>query len=128
MPATLTPQKKTKRKTTISSGQNTLHSVAEQDTTAPIVFIEIYRWLSLYKGIDKSQRLLYKRTLNDFKMLYLNEEISLLAMEAVTKHDSLEPADILIGVTGVYYNIPVYTHNTKHFKLIKNISLYQEVS
>ena len=58
----------------------------------------------------------------------LNEEISLLAMEAVTKHDSLEPADILIGVTGVYYNIPVYTHNTKHFKLIKNISLYQEVS
>lgn len=40
----------------------------------------------------------------------------------------LEPADILIGVTGVYYNIPVYTHNTKHFKLIKNISLYQEVS
>ena len=78
--------------------------------------------------IDKPQRLLYKRTLNDFKMLYLNEEISLLAMEAVTKHDSLEPADILIGVTGVYYNIPVYTHNTKHFKLIKNISLYQEVS
>ena len=93
-----------------------------------IIFIEIYRWLSLYKGIDKPQRLMYKRTLNDFKMLYLNEEISLLAMEAVTKHDSLEPADILIGVTGVYYNIPIYTHNTKHFKLIKNISLYQEVS
>ena len=31
MSATLTPQKKTKRKATISSGQNTLHSVAEQD-------------------------------------------------------------------------------------------------
>ena len=81
----------------------------ENIAITPIIFIEIYRWLSLYKGIDKSQRLLYKRTLNDFKMLYLNEEISLLAMEAVTKHDSLEPTDILIGVTGVYYNIPVYT-------------------
>lgn len=105
-----------------------INNIRCREYCTPIIFIEIYRWLSLYKGIDKSQRLLYKRTLNDFKMLYLNEEISLLAMEAVTKHDSLEPADILIGVTGVYYNIPVYTHNTKHFKLIKNISLYQEVS
>lgn len=50
----------------------------ENIAITPIIFIEIYRWLSLYKGIDKSQRLLYKRTLNDFKMLYLNEEISLL--------------------------------------------------
>ena len=56
----------------------------ENIAITPIIFIEIYRWLSLYKGIDKSQRLLYKRTLNDFKMLYLNEEISLLAMESVT--------------------------------------------
>ena len=56
----------------------------ENIAITPIIFIEIYRWLSLYKGIDKSQRLLYNRTLNDFKMLYLNEEISLLAMEAVT--------------------------------------------
>ena len=40
----------------------------ENIAITPIIFIEIYRWLSLYKGIEKSQRLLYKRTLNDFKM------------------------------------------------------------
>ncbi len=36
--------------------------------------------------------------------------------------------DILIGATGVYYDLPVYTHNIKHFKLIKGITLYQEQS
>ena len=32
----------------------------ENIAITPIIFIEIYRWLSLYKGIDKSQRLQYK--------------------------------------------------------------------
>ena len=36
--------------------------------------------------------------------------------------------DILIGTTEVYYDLPVYTHNIKHFKLIKGITLYQEQS
>ena len=57
MPATLTPQKKTKRKTTISSGQNTLHSVAEQDTTAPIETEEAERIQRLKEAIPQLQEL-----------------------------------------------------------------------
>ena len=57
MPATLTPQKKAKRKTTISSGQNTLHSVAEKDTTAPIETEEAERIQRLKEAIPQLQEL-----------------------------------------------------------------------
>ena len=57
MPATLTPQKKTKRKTTISSGQNSLHSVAEQDTTTPIETEETERIQRLKEAIPLLQEL-----------------------------------------------------------------------
>ena len=57
MSATLTPQKKTKRKATISSGQNTLHSVAEQDTIAPIETEEAERIQRLKEAIPKLQEL-----------------------------------------------------------------------
>ena len=35
-------------------------------------------------------------------------------------------SDIFIGATGLYYGLPVYTHNLKHFRLIKEIILYEE--
>ena len=57
MSATLTPQKKTKRKATISSGQNTLHSVAEQDTIAPIETEEAERIQRLKEAIPQLQEL-----------------------------------------------------------------------
>ena len=57
MPATLTPQKKNKRKTSISSGQNTLHSVAEQDTTTLIETEEAERIQRLKEAIPQLQEL-----------------------------------------------------------------------
>ena len=57
MSATLTPQKKTKRKATISLGQNTLHSVAEQDTIAPIETEEAERIQRLKEAIPQLQEL-----------------------------------------------------------------------
>ena len=102
------------------------HIGIDKVAITPIIFIELYRWLSLYKGIDKNQRLKYKKFINSLNILYLNEDISRLAMDVIIQHDSLEPADILIGTTGVYYDVPIYTRNLKHFKLIKGISLFQE--
>ena len=107
--------------------ENILYHIGiDKVAITPIIFIELYRWLSLYKGIDKNQRLKYKKFINSLNILYLNEDISRLAMDVIIQHDSLEPADILIGTTGVYYYVPIYTRNLKHFKLIKGISLFQE--
>ncbi len=56
MPATLTPQKN-KRKTSISSGQNTLYSVVEQDTTTLIETEEAERIQRLKEAIPQLQEL-----------------------------------------------------------------------
>ena len=94
----------------------------------PIVYIEIIHWLSSYKKFTRADRQEIKDFLDELKILHLNKGISELSIEISKKDNSLDVADILIGATGVYYDLPVYTHNIKHFKLIKGITLYQEQS
>ena len=92
----------------------------------PIVYIEIIHWLSSYQKFTREDRKEIKKFLDELKMLHLNEGISELSIEISKKDNSLDMPDILIGATGVYYDLPVYTHNLKHFKLIKGITLYKE--
>ena len=94
----------------------------------PIVYIEIIHWLSSYKKFTRADRKEIKDFLDELKILHLNKGISELSIEISKKANSLDVPDILIGATGVYYDLPVYTHNIKHFKLIKGITLYQEQS
>ena len=94
----------------------------------PIVYIEIIHWLSSYKKFTRADRKEIKDFLDELKILHLNKGISELSIEISKKDNSLDVADILIGATGVYYDLPVYTHNIKHCKLIKGITLYQEQS
>ena len=92
----------------------------------PIVYIEIIHWLSSYQKFTRENRKEIKKFLDELKMLHLNKGISELSIEISKKDNSLDMPDILIGATGVYYDLPVYTHNLKHFKLIKGITLYKE--
>ena len=92
----------------------------------PIVYIEIIHWLSSYQKFTREDRKEIKKFLDELKILYLNKGISELSIEISKKDNSLDMPDILIGATGVYYDLPVYTHNLKHFKLIKGITLYKE--
>ena len=96
----------------------------ENIAITPVILIELNKWLSVFKGIDKPTRQKYKKKFDTLKMLHLNKGIS--SIDISKKDNSLDPADILIGATGVYYDLPVYTHNLKHFKLIKGITLYNE--
>ncbi|MBM0651014.1 MULTISPECIES: type II toxin-antitoxin system VapC family toxin [Capnocytophaga] len=98
----------------------------ENIAITPVILIELNKWLSVFKGIDKPTRQKYKKKFDTLKMLHLNKGISELSIDISKKDNSLDPADILIGATGVYYDLPVYTHNLKHFKLIKGITLYNE--
>ena len=93
-----------------------------------IVYIEIIHWLSSYKKFTRADRKEIKDFLDELKILHLNKGISELSIDISKKDNSLDVPDILIGATGVYYDLPVYTHNIKHFKLIKGITLYQEQS
>ena len=83
----------------------------------PIVYIEIVHWLSAFRKFTREDRKEIKAFMDSLKVLHIN---------IIKKDNSLEFPDIFIGATGVYYNLPVYTHNLKHFKLIKDITLYKE--
>lgn len=89
----------------------------------PVVYIELFRWLSLYKGFTTSERLKIKKFIDGLNILHINKNISLLSMDIARKRDHLPSPDVLIGATAVYYNIPLFTFNTKDFKQIKGIKL-----
>ena len=37
----------------------------------------------------------------------------------------ISASDILITATGLYYDLELVTHNTRHFSCISNLKLYQ---
>ena len=92
----------------------------------PIVYIEIIHWLSSYQKFTREDRKEIKSFMDSLKILHTNKAISELSIDIIRNDNSLDFPDIFIGATGVYYNLPVYTHNLKHFKLIKDITLYKE--
>ena len=92
----------------------------------PIVYIEIVHWLSAFRKFTREDRKEIKAFMDSLKVLHINKSISELSIDIIKKDNSLEFPDIFIGATEVYYNLPVYTHNLKHFKLIKDIILYKE--
>ena len=86
----------------------------------------IVHWLSAFRKFTREDRKEIKAFMDSLKVLHINKSISELSIDIIKKDNSLEFPDIFIGATGVYYNLPVYTHNLKHFKLIKDITLYKE--
>lgn len=90
----------------------------------PVIYIELLRWLSVFKGFTKEQRKEYKKIFSSLNMLHLNEGISVLAMNISEEVNSLEPADVLIGASAVFYGLPLFTLNTKHFKQVEKLELY----
>ena len=81
-----------------------------------IISIELNRWLSSYQGIIKEDRISYKRFIRSREVFHINEAISRLGLSISNKWVGLEPTDILIGVTAMYYELPFYTCNVKHFR------------
>ncbi|MFJ1431340.1 type II toxin-antitoxin system VapC family toxin [Capnocytophaga canimorsus] len=104
--------------------QEVLRIGFEHIAITSVVYMELIRWLSVYKGLTLQQRKAYKDAFNSLKILHLNKEISIRAMENAVKADSVDAADILIATTAMYYDLPVFTDNTKHFKQIKGVKLH----
>lgn len=96
----------------------------ENVVITPIIRIELHRWLSLYKGLTASQRMLYQEVIRTLPLLHLNEKISKLVVEITDADNSLDVPDILIGATAVYHKTPLFTANKKHFRRIQNIQLF----
>ena len=81
--------------------------------------IELRNWLSNYKQLTKSERASTLKAIHSFPVIHINEPISKLAIAISDKNINAKPADIFIGATSIYHNIPIYTLNIKDFKIIK---------
>jgi putative PIN domain protein len=112
----------------ISGDKNTIKEIdkigVENIAITPIIYIELLRWLSCYKGFTKEERKEYKSIFSSLKMLHLNEDISVLGIGISEQINSLEPSDVLIGASAVFYNLPLYTLNKKHFETIDKLNLW----
>ena len=112
----------------ISGDKNTIKEIdkigVENIAITPSIYIELLRWLSCYKGFTKEERKEYKSIFSSLKMLHLNEDISVLGIGISEQINSLEPSDVLIGASAVFYNLPLYTLNKKHFETIDKLNLW----
>ncbi|GIZ15063.1 PIN domain-containing protein [Capnocytophaga catalasegens] len=104
--------------------QEVLKIGIENIVITSVVYMELIRWLSSYKGFSKSERIKCKNFFDSLKVLHLNKEISVRAMEISKKIDSIDAPDVLIATTAIYNKLPLYTLNVKHFERIKGVKLH----
>lgn len=87
--------------------------------------IELFNWLSGYKNLDKSLRAKLFKRIKDIEVVPLTKGISNIAFDITNKYHNSAPSDTFIGASAVYFQLPLYTLNKKHFKQIKDLELYE---
>ena len=78
---------------------------------------------------DKAELKGNKQVLERIEILEINEEISKLAYSLLEKYvlkTKLNLPDALITATAMIFSIPIWTLNSKHFKPIREIELFEE--
>ena len=92
-------------------------------------FISVVTYMELVQGMRSRSEL---NTLKNFlktrnvSVLQISEDISAKAMFLVEEHylsHSIQLADALVGATAAGHGLPLLTANTKHYKIIPNLTL-----
>ena len=76
---------------------------------------------------DKRDFIRLEKELEDYTQIPLSAEITAIFLDLFKKYTlSRRPdiADTLIAATALYYDLPLYTFNKKHFQFIPGIRLY----
>ena len=81
-----------------------------------------------YGAINKAELRMICNDLNQIPVLPVNEKISKMAVNIVKQYclsHKLDIDDALIAATAIHYDIEFFTLNTKDFRFIPEIKLYQ---
>jgi predicted nucleic acid-binding protein len=81
----------------------------------------------LFGARNKRELQLIRKDLNKLTILPIEVPISALAVNLVEQYSlshKLALPDALVAATAIYYNIPLYTLNTKDFKYLPDIILH----
>ena len=82
----------------------------------------------IFGAKDKQELHVIKNFLNNYSSLSIQPEISKKAinlMENYSLSHRLSFPDALIAATALYHNVELFTLNTKDFRFIPNLKLYQ---
>ena len=93
-----------------------------------IAVSDITRGELFYGAINKTELKMLCNDLNQVSVLPINEKISEMAVNLVEQYclsHKLDIEDAFIASTAIYHNVELFTLNTKDFKFISNIKLYQ---
>jgi predicted nucleic acid-binding protein len=88
-----------------------------------VVYIE-----SIQGSISKKDKQLIKKSLAQLKYYPLTSDIALSAIELIDKYSSangLFLADALIASTALSYDLVLVTYNTKHFRFIEGLTVFE---
>jgi tRNA(fMet)-specific endonuclease VapC len=83
----------------------------------------------LYGAINKTEFEKIKKHTEFIRILPINESISDIFMEIVSKYalsHSIGIPDAIIAATAIFYNIELYTLNLKDFNFIPNLKLFKK--
>ncbi len=76
------------------------------------------------KGLKSSAKEAILYTLKNYRRIRINDSIALKYSELRKLYPSLDKEDLLIAATALTRKLPVMTRNYKHYKKIKELSLF----
>ena len=98
------------------------------DSMPDIAVCDVVRTELFYSARNKTELQEISADLEGLPILSLLPQISEMAVSLVKTYclsHKLELADALIAATAIYYNIELFTLNTKDFIFIPNLKLYR---
>ena len=84
--------------------------------------------MELYRGMsNKTELNQMRKYLRYYDLIHISKPVSEKAVELIYHFHlshNLQIPDAIIGATAIVYEIPLFTYNTKDFKFMPNIILY----
>ena len=94
----------------------------ENIVISAITVMELYRGMS-----NKTELSQMRKYLKFYDFIHVSKQVSEKAVELICNFHlshNLQIPDAIIGATALVYEIPLFTYNTKDFKFMPNIVLY----
>jgi hypothetical protein len=112
---------------------NTRHSITKsiiEETIAldQVVLSAITKMELMVGATNKKDLIKISRLLHRFDILNINNEITIKALNLLEDHHlshGLAIPDCLIAATAIISDLDLFTYNTKDFKFIKGLRLFQ---
>lgn len=114
----------------ISAFNNRQDTIAKmQEMGFENIAISAITVMELYCGMNNKTELNQMRKyLRYYDIFHVTQTVSQKAIELIYNFHlshNLQIPDSIIGATAIFYNIPLFTYNTKDFNFMPNIVLYE---